>query len=61
MKPFEEGIRAFKRGTIVNPHQPDSNRYRDWQFGFDRAYFENLERLEAKSGKTPKIPATNRS
>jgi len=54
MKPFEEGLRAFKRGDLVNPYNQDTSRYRDWQFGFDRAYFENLERVKEKeqNGRT---------
>jgi hypothetical protein len=57
MKPFDEGQRAFKRGNLVNPYNPETSRYRDWQFGFDRAYFDNLERVkerEARNGKAQK-------
>ena len=46
MKPFDEGRLAFKKGKISNPYNPDTSRYRDWQFGFDRAYFENLETVK---------------
>lgn len=57
MKPFDGGQRAFKRGNLVNPYNPDTSRYRDWQFGFDKAYFANLEQVkqrEARNGKTQK-------
>lgn len=46
MKPFDEGRLAFKRGNLVNPYNPNTSRHRDWQFGFDRAYFENLEKVK---------------
>ncbi len=48
MKPFDEGQRAFKRGNLVNPYNPETSRYRDWQFGFDRAYFDHLKIVEEK-------------
>lgn len=57
MKPFDEGQRAFKKGNLVNPYNPDTSRYRDWQFGFDRAYFDNLAQVkqrEARNGKAQK-------
>lgn len=46
MKPFDEGQRAFKKGQLTNPYNPDTSRHRDWQWGFDRAYFDNLEKVK---------------
>ncbi len=58
MKPFDEGIRAFHKGDLVNPYNPETSRYRDWQFGFDRAYFANLEKVKAlENGTTEKDTA----
>lgn len=58
MKPYDEGQRAFKRGNLVNPYNPDTSRYRDWQFGFDQAYFLNLEKVkDGESRKTQKASA----
>lgn len=62
MKPFDEGALAFKRGRLTNPYNPDTSRYRDWQFGFDSAYYDNLERVKEredgrKTGTTQKAPA----
>lgn len=57
MKPFDEGVRAFKKGNLVNPYNKDTSRYRDWEFGFNQAYFDNLKKVqerEAKNGKTQK-------
>lgn len=43
MKPFDEGQLAFKKGRLTNPYNVGTSRYRDWQFGFDRAYFDHLK------------------
>ena len=43
------GFRAFAKGTIVNPFTPDTHFHREWDRGFNAAYFENLS-------KTKKIP-----
>lgn len=55
MRPFERGKRAFWKGDISNPYPDDSIEHREWQYGFDRAYFNNLENvrvMEAAGGKT---------
>jgi len=52
MKPFDEGYRAFKRGNVVNPYHKNTVRNRDWEFGFNKAYFDNLKELEI--GQTEK-------
>jgi hypothetical protein len=58
MKPYDEGQRAFKRGVLVNPYNPDTSRYRDWQFGFDRAYFGNLDKVkEREDGRKDRASA----
>lgn len=44
MKNVRKGMSDFYKGQVVNPHHKDTQDYREWQFGFDRAYFENLER-----------------
>jgi hypothetical protein len=41
---FKEGHYAFFRGKMNNLHHPESHRGKEWQRGFDRAYFENLDR-----------------
>ena len=37
--------RAFKRGRIINPYKVGSSFYKEWDRGFNKAYFENLEKL----------------
>ena len=46
MKPFNEGIKAFKEGRLGNPYKENTKDYRDWEFGFNKAYFSNLERVK---------------
>lgn len=58
MKPFHQGRRAFnkpkfvktKKGLILegNPYPENTKDHRDWEFGYNKAYYENLE--ETKSG-----------
>jgi hypothetical protein len=48
MKPFNEGIKAFKEGRLGNPYRENTKEYRDWEFGFNKAYFSNLERIESR-------------
>ena len=48
MTPCEQGELSFKRGELINPYH---NKYkfwqhRDWQLGFNRAYFKNLEKVK---------------
>jgi hypothetical protein len=51
MKPFFEGQRAFrnprfykgKNGKLIleaNPYKEDTKDYKDWEYGFQKAYFE---------------------
>ena len=56
MTPCEQGELSFKRGELINPYH---NKYkfwqhRDWQLGFNKAYFKNLERVK-QNEKTNKI------
>jgi hypothetical protein len=48
MKPFNEGIKAFKEGRLGNPYRQNTKDYRDWEFGFNKAYFSNLERVQSR-------------
>lgn len=59
MKAFDEGVLAFKKGkNLSNPYKENTSRYRDWEFGFNKAYFANLEML---NGKTQKDATTSRN
>ena len=43
------GYRAFKRGRIINPYKVGRSFYKEWDRGFNKAYFENLEKLNANT------------
>lgn len=43
---FEQGYKAFRHGWIVNQYDSVSVAGKEWQRGFDRAYFDNLERYK---------------
>ena len=43
----EIGRQAFYRGKLNNPFRPNTAFYREWERGFNQAYFENLEKINA--------------
>ena len=47
MKPYEQGRIAFKTGKLGNPYEQNTKSNRDWEIGFNKAYFLNLERVRA--------------
>jgi hypothetical protein len=42
---FEKGKFAFKKGWLGNPYKFDTIQGKEWQRGFDAAYFEKLDLL----------------
>lgn len=60
MKPFVQGIKDFKRGQISNPFNMGTSRAKDWEFGFNKAYFENLEKVKANERKYKKGSKTKK-
>lgn len=44
MRPFQEGIKDFKEGTIGNPYKVGTKDYQDYALGFNKAYFSNKRR-----------------
>lgn len=54
MKPFRQGQLDFKRGQVVNPFNQDTARYKDWEMGFNKAYFLNLEKVKKYERKYKK-------
>jgi hypothetical protein len=42
---FEKGGYAFKRGWLGNPYDPETIQGKEWQRGFNSAYFDNLKRF----------------
>jgi hypothetical protein len=42
---FGKGYYAFSRGWLSNSYDPTSLAGKEWQRGFDAAYFDNLAKL----------------
>ena len=47
----ERGYNAFRVGRIANPYKIDTYFYKEWERGFNKAYFENLQRRSKRSAK----------
>ena len=43
---FEKGVYAFKRGITKSPYHFNTMQYREWQSGFNFAYFTNLKKVK---------------
>jgi hypothetical protein len=41
---FDKGKYAFKKGWLGNPYDPSTVQGKEWQRGFNAAYFENLSK-----------------
>lgn len=48
---FNEGYYAFSRGWIVSKYNPNTLKGKEWQRGFDRAYFDNLKKASVSRGR----------
>jgi len=49
MKPIKQGGIAFKvyeKYKQGNPHKVGTQAYREWEFGFNQAYFSNLDKVQ---------------
>jgi hypothetical protein len=49
---FKEGYYAFSRGWIKNNYKEGTDKAKEWQRGFDTAYFHNLDKIEAARSTT---------
>lgn len=49
MKAYEEGYKDFRRGQLSNPYKEGTNKHREWEQGFNKAYFKNLEFVKTKN------------
>ena len=49
---YTRGIMDFKKGRITNPFHPDTMQYREWERGFNTAFYENLERVKGHEQTT---------
>tara|TARA_R100001460_G_scaffold44205_12_gene80897 strand:+ start:2963 stop:3175 length:213 start_codon:yes stop_codon:yes gene_type:complete len=51
MKPYDAGMKAFKTGKLGNPYAMNTKQNRDWELGFNKAYFFNLEKVKLHEQK----------
>ena len=42
---FQKGYEDFKRGRVGNPFHRDTMHHREWNRGFNKAWYENLKRV----------------
>ena len=49
--PFNQGYRGFLVGNLTNPYPQNTKDYRDWEFGFNKAYFKNKEQVLDKESR----------
>lgn len=43
---YSQGYYAFSRGWLGNQYPADSMAGKEWQRGFDAAYFDNLAKIK---------------
>jgi len=51
---FKAGMKAFRRPEKqgkhwfiqVNPHPEGTSKHKEWELGFNKAYFQNLARVQ---------------
>ena len=46
MKPYDKGYTAFSYGDFTNPYKKDTFEYKEWERGFNAAYFNNQQALK---------------
>lgn len=55
MRPFKRGMEAFRSNDPGNPYNEGTQRAKDWELGYNRAYYDNLARVlkrESNQSKT---------
>jgi hypothetical protein len=46
------GYNSFKRGEHVNPYPTNTMQYREWNRGYNKAYYDNLNWVRKYESKT---------
>ncbi len=41
---FQKGYESFRYGKLRNPYGSDTMLYREWERGFNTAYYDNIHR-----------------
>ena len=42
----KRGVDDFYRGRVVNPFHKDTMQYREWERGFNKAFFDNIKKVQ---------------
>ena len=48
----EKGYKDFRQGRVVNPFLSNTMQYREWERGFNKAYYEQLKRVKGNEQAT---------
>ena len=51
MNNFEFGRQSFNKGRLVSPFREGTYKHKEWLRGFNRGYFDNLEKVVANEHK----------
>lgn len=43
---FRKGAEDFQKGRLNSPFHQDTMQYREWNRGFNKAYFDRLKRVQ---------------
>lgn len=46
-----KGFKSFWNGELGNPYNTDTENYRKWELGFNKAYFINLSNVKKREKK----------
>ena len=46
MKSYEYGKQSFFKGKLNSPYKDSTYAFKEWLRGFNRGYFENLEKVK---------------
>lgn len=51
MNAIKRGMLDFRKGSLSNPYNEGTQRNKDWEFGFNKAYFANLEKVKENESR----------
>ena len=43
---YKRGVDDFHRGRVANPFHKDTMQYREWERGFNKAFFDNIKKVQ---------------
>lgn len=51
---YRKGMDDFQKGRLSNPFHKDTMQYREWNRGFNKAYFDRLRKVKKYESKGSK-------